>query len=160
MGVECDGATYHSSKSARERDRLRQEVLEGMQWHLHRIWSTDWFEDPQREAERLRKVILARLSELDVDQHYKEPIPEELGETVCIGDKVVVHYADEPDRHITIVLSNTMNDPSKGILHCEEPLGEAVLGSVRGAEIEIDIGNKIRTAIVEEIIKNPIITVH
>lgn len=64
LGVECDGATYHSSKSARDRDRLRQEVLERLGWHLHRIWSTDWFNDPQKEGERLRNVISARLEKL------------------------------------------------------------------------------------------------
>jgi very-short-patch-repair endonuclease len=64
LGVECDGASYHSAKSARDRDRLRQEVLEGLGWHLHRIWSTDWFNNPQREADKLRAVINTRLSEL------------------------------------------------------------------------------------------------
>ncbi|MDA8575489.1 DUF4011 domain-containing protein [Candidatus Marinamargulisbacteria bacterium] len=64
MGVECDGATYHSSVSARDRDRLRQEVLEGLGWNLYRIWSTDWFEDPIRETEKLRKAVEKRLSDL------------------------------------------------------------------------------------------------
>lgn len=64
LGVECDGASYHSSKSARDRDRLRQEVLEGLGWHLHRIWSTDWFENPRREGERLREVIKERVEAL------------------------------------------------------------------------------------------------
>ena len=64
MAVECDGATYHSSKSARDRDRLRQEVLEGLGWFFHRIWSTDWFNDPHKEAERLRESITARLHNL------------------------------------------------------------------------------------------------
>ncbi len=64
MAVECDGATYHSSKSARERDRLRQEVLEGLGWFFHRIWSTDWFNNPRKEAEILRKEILDRLADL------------------------------------------------------------------------------------------------
>jgi very-short-patch-repair endonuclease len=45
LAVECDGATYHSAKSARDRDRLRQGVLEGLGWKVHRIWSTDWFRD-------------------------------------------------------------------------------------------------------------------
>jgi very-short-patch-repair endonuclease len=53
LGIECDGAAYHSSRSARDRDRLRQSVLEAHGWILHRIWSTDWF---QRPAEQLRKV--------------------------------------------------------------------------------------------------------
>lgn len=64
MGVECDGASYHSSRSARDRDRLRQEVLEGLGWNLYRIWSTDWFEDPRRETEKLRRAIHERLSQL------------------------------------------------------------------------------------------------
>ena len=64
MGVECDGATYHSSVSARDRDRLRQEILEGLGWNLYRIWSTDWFEDPIRETKKLRKAIEERLLDL------------------------------------------------------------------------------------------------
>ncbi|MEH2363881.1 DUF4011 domain-containing protein [Nostoc sp.] len=43
LGIECDGASYHSSPTARDRDRLRQQVLERLGWKIHRIWSTDWF---------------------------------------------------------------------------------------------------------------------
>jgi very-short-patch-repair endonuclease len=43
LGIECDGASYHSAKSARDRDRLRQEILENLGWKIYRIWSTDWF---------------------------------------------------------------------------------------------------------------------
>lgn len=57
LGVECDGATYHSSKSARDRDRLRQDVLEGLNWKIHRVWSTDWYRDPEREFTRLVQNI-------------------------------------------------------------------------------------------------------
>ncbi len=56
LGIECDGATYHRARSARDRDRLRQEVLEGLGWIIHRIWSLDWFKDFEKE---LRRVILA-----------------------------------------------------------------------------------------------------
>lgn len=56
LGIECDGATYHSSRSARDRDRLRQQVLEDHGWIIHRIWSVDWF---QRPHEELKKVIAA-----------------------------------------------------------------------------------------------------
>ena len=59
-GIECDGASYHSSKSARDRDRLREEVLRGLGWELVRVWSTDWFENPGRQTDRL----VARLEEL------------------------------------------------------------------------------------------------
>jgi len=45
LGVECDGATYHGSRTARDRDLLRHQVLRSMGWRLHRLWSTDWFRD-------------------------------------------------------------------------------------------------------------------
>lgn len=57
LGVECDGASYHSSRSARDRDRIRQEILEGLGWDIYRIWSTDWFANPKDEFEKLRKYI-------------------------------------------------------------------------------------------------------
>ncbi|KXS53586.1 DUF3320 domain-containing protein [Marinobacter persicus] len=57
LAVECDGASYHSSASARERDRLRQGVLEGLGWRFHRIWSTEWFRNPSQEIKRLQQVI-------------------------------------------------------------------------------------------------------
>jgi very-short-patch-repair endonuclease len=57
LGIECDGAMYHSAKTARDRDRLRQDVLEGLGWHIHRIWSRDWIEDPQREVDKVLKAL-------------------------------------------------------------------------------------------------------
>ncbi len=57
LAVECDGATYHSALWARERDRLRQDVLENLGWQFHRIWSTDWFYRRRQEIERLRKAL-------------------------------------------------------------------------------------------------------
>jgi very-short-patch-repair endonuclease len=57
LAIECDGATYHSAKSARERDRLRQGVLEGLGWDVQRIWSTDWFRDPKGETLRVVRRI-------------------------------------------------------------------------------------------------------
>ena len=57
LAVECDGASYHSSATARDRDRLRQSVLEGLGWRFHRIWSTDWFRYPDKETERLKDAI-------------------------------------------------------------------------------------------------------
>ena len=78
MGVECDGAAYHSSKSARDRDRLRQEVLEGLGWNLYRIWSTDWFSDSVKEAQKLREVIEVRLKELLDLESAKEKVEQKL----------------------------------------------------------------------------------
>ncbi|MFK3976465.1 DUF4011 domain-containing anti-phage protein Hhe [Shewanella vesiculosa] len=57
MGIECDGATYHSAKSARDRDRLRQSVLEGLGWNIQRIWSTDWFKNPQAQLNPIIELL-------------------------------------------------------------------------------------------------------
>ena len=58
MAIECDGATYHSAKSARDRDRLREENLRKLGWsHIHRIWSTDWFRNRKREEEKLLEAL-------------------------------------------------------------------------------------------------------
>jgi very-short-patch-repair endonuclease len=57
LGIECDGAMYHSSRVARDRDRLRQQVLEGLGWKLHRIWGTDWYRDRVAAELRLRAAV-------------------------------------------------------------------------------------------------------
>lgn len=57
LAVECDGASYHSSATARDRDRLRQSVLEEMGWEFHRIWSTDWFRDSKSQTENIKIAI-------------------------------------------------------------------------------------------------------
>jgi very-short-patch-repair endonuclease len=58
LGIECDGATYHSARSTRERDRLREAILtQSHGWAIHRIWSTEWFHNRKREIERLRERI-------------------------------------------------------------------------------------------------------
>jgi very-short-patch-repair endonuclease len=57
LGIECDGAAYHSARSTRDRDRLRQFVLESPGWKIHRIWSTAWFRAPAAEIEAVRAAI-------------------------------------------------------------------------------------------------------
>lgn len=57
MAVECDGAPFHSSKSARDRDRLRQEQLERLGWRFHRIWSTDWYRAGKKEEKKLIEAV-------------------------------------------------------------------------------------------------------
>ena len=57
LGVECDGRTYHSSRTARDRDRLREQVLEDHGWNLVRIWSTDWWRHPERQIERVLEAF-------------------------------------------------------------------------------------------------------
>ena len=79
LGIECDGAAYHSSRSARDRDRLREEVLRARGWQIHRIWSTDWYQQPKSELRKVLKAIeLAQRGEL---QPESLPVPTAVSST-------------------------------------------------------------------------------
>jgi very-short-patch-repair endonuclease len=84
LGVECDGAMYHSSRIARDRDRLREEVLIKLGWNIYRIWSTEWFKNRKPTIENLSNTLKS-LVEKDkhvIHQEYEiaEPVfrPEAL----------------------------------------------------------------------------------
>ncbi len=57
VGIECDGASYHSSATARDRDKIREEVLRRLGWDLLRVWSTDFFHNPEGELDKLHTKI-------------------------------------------------------------------------------------------------------
>ncbi len=193
LGVECDGAAYHSSRSARDRDRLREQVLRDLGWELHRIWSTDWFTDSTKEGARLRKAIEDRLvflkaqevtaavSRLDQPtsttegnildhegppaEDPEEPVatsnsvpprteaPSSYDKSVEVGDTVRVVYLDGDRAPRDVTVSNTRNAPDLGIVHVSEPLGWALFGAEEGDEIEILVGNSVRMAKIEKVIK-------
>jgi len=65
LGIECDGPTYRDAATARDRDRTRRQVLEGLGWRIHRVWAPQWFRSPRRELERaLEAVRRARAGQL------------------------------------------------------------------------------------------------
>ncbi|MDX0567205.1 DUF3320 domain-containing protein [Sinorhizobium medicae] len=82
IGIECDGAEYHLSRSARDRDRLRQAVLEDHGWKIHRIWSADWFQRPKGELDRLVQAIeeakASALSNAEASQAAARAVPVEV----------------------------------------------------------------------------------
>ena len=110
LGIECDGAPYHSSRSARDRDRLRQAVLEDHGWIIHRIWSTDWF---QRPAEQLRKV-----------QQAMERAQEKAGEKVRLDAPPVTGPA-AGDNTETIERETAMEQDDTGLRDLAIPYSEA-----------------------------------
>jgi len=69
LGVECDGASYHSSATARDRDRIRQQILERLGWRIHRIWSPDWVTRNSYEVSRLRSAIDTALKDQRENSH-------------------------------------------------------------------------------------------
>ncbi|HEY2154095.1 MAG TPA: DUF3320 domain-containing protein [Isosphaeraceae bacterium] len=83
LGIECDGATYHASRSARDRDRLREAVLRDRGWTIHRIWSADWFHRP---AEQLRKVADAIERARAEVEPGESPLGEAAAEPVPVAE--------------------------------------------------------------------------
>ncbi|MGX7896041.1 DUF3320 domain-containing protein [Tsuneonella sp. HG222] len=80
LGIECDGTAYHDARSARDRDRLRQSVLESHGWTIHRIWSTDWFHRPSEQLELIIARIEAAKAEHDATEASRpaRAVPVEL----------------------------------------------------------------------------------
>lgn len=81
LAIECDGATYHSAKNARDRDWLRQSILENMGWRFHRIWSTEWFKNTEDEKRYLLEAVEAALA-------VPEEAAEEVVEAVDVAPEV------------------------------------------------------------------------
>jgi len=77
LAIECDGASYHSSANARDRDRLRQAVLEGLGWKFHRIWSTDWFRNSSQEVKRIKERIDKEMA-IPLDEYKPESMKKDL----------------------------------------------------------------------------------
>ena len=95
LGIECDGAAYHSARTARERDRLRQDVLENMGWKIYRIWSTDWIKDQVTEGERLINAVEEALKNYgtpDNDAYFEVSTSDsdiDMDDFVFVGEKVI-----------------------------------------------------------------------
>lgn len=72
--IECDGASYHSGVSVRDRDRIRQEILESLGWRnkIWRIWSTDWFRNPLAETERMLRFLKQLEASSEVERYVAE----------------------------------------------------------------------------------------
>jgi very-short-patch-repair endonuclease len=88
MGIECDGAAYHSAKSARDRDRLRQSVLEQLGWRIRRIWSVDWFRNAKLQLEPILLELAALRTEpaIEVDPEQAE-------------EQIIQQVAEEQSQH-------------------------------------------------------------
>jgi len=110
-GVECDGATYHRSATARDRDRLREMVLNGLGWKIRRIWSTDWWMDASSAVEKIH----ARLTvDLDVDRTARtsaEIEEEALDNEAPTAAETAAADADEPPKRAEVASSGAHEPP-------------------------------------------------
>lgn len=100
LGIECDGESYHSSASARDRDRLRQAVLEDHGWMIHRIWSADWFNRPQDELQKVLTAVDRAKVVLDerLEHNKSSPLRAVPVSIVTVDRGDVTHIGLEPVR--------------------------------------------------------------
>ena len=167
-GIECDGATYHSGFSVRDRDRIRQEILESLGWkgRIWRIWSTDWFYNPRHEIEKLLTFLeeRRRLSGEEEAPQYEEEqfkaetlveeptiqtgLDEETREAIGssgaedlfveVGDRVVFSFADKPEEKQTVLIVDSESNPERGIINEKTAVAQALLGLSLGEETEFE----------------------
>ena len=130
LAIECDGATYHSSKNARDRDRLRQEILERMGWKFYRIWSTDWFRNKSVEQLRLLEAAAEAVKNpTKTAEKSSAPAPVETFEEVAPKQHFEFPLYKAADFHAICRKHRDGNLKSivKEILEVEAPLSEELL---------------------------------
>ena len=161
--IECDGESYHSAESARDRDRIRQEVLESLGWkgRIWRIWSTDWFRDADAEFSRL-ETFLKQLREqwrpsfvkanhwlaYRADESTRSSIPVEKNESEVNTSTVARENADSKVKHSTS-LKQEAASVSASAAHQSEVIEKDVRDEpeivlVGEVDIEVGIGTIIR----------------
>ncbi len=160
LAIEADGASYHSSATARERDRLRQDHLERLGWRFHRIWSTDWFRN--RESEIARAVAAWESACALATQAQAKPPPAAMtwsppvaGDSKPLvpvptrqGMRPAIHFGqsieDYADGEITAIVTWVASD---GLLRTKAELLDDVITEMgykrRGSRIAERIGNAI-----------------
>jgi hypothetical protein len=144
LGIECGGEQYHSSRSARDRDRLRQLVLEANGWIIHRIWSADWYMRPEEELRKLESAITTARAEWrarddtgTVGHQHVSPSSEVIpGDdyqndvTAAVGNQGVAEVATCTPYHEAAFAVDRSREPH------EAPVGEMVGYLVKVVEAE------------------------
>lgn len=140
LAIEADGATYHSSATARDRDRLRQEHLERLGWTFHRIWSTDWFH--RRDAEIQRAVDAWRAAVQAADRGAEE-------------DRSPASAVRTPKPAVPSATSAAPRSASKPGFRPGRPIGEYSASTLRALAIWVQSDTLLRTTdeVVAEMMK-------
>ncbi|MGD9617665.1 MAG: DUF4011 domain-containing protein [Alphaproteobacteria bacterium] len=136
-GVECDGATYHRSATARDRDLLRERVLRGLGWRIHRVWSTDWWVDTETALASLTAALDADLEKDREEAEATAAAPEVSSDP---GFDIIIPEIDpnkpEPDAELEEPPSRKVEGGTL-IEHCERPppAESSELGAGHSADI-------------------------
>jgi len=161
LGIECDGANYHRARSARDRDRLRQTVLENLGWQIYRVWSTDWFRNPAAEQKRLLQAVEKALQQ--------SPEPVSLAKSLSSGTVEILRETAPPaiakkpeipayelvqlhikleDREIPDLPSSTLVSWVQQVVAVESPVHEQeVIRRIADAAEVPRIGPRLRVAL-------------
>ncbi|WP_149574435.1 DUF3320 domain-containing protein [Xanthobacter oligotrophicus] len=125
-GIECDGATYHRSATARDRDKVREEVLRGLGWDILRVWSTDWWINREEAIARLdlaltelmaRSRAEAPQQQLDSAAQTRWDLGTAVDPTAVAADETTEQPApDEPDPEETEELETVAEGPLRDML--------------------------------------------
>ncbi|MDR1110783.1 MAG: GreA/GreB family elongation factor [Deltaproteobacteria bacterium] len=179
MGLEGDGPSYGRGVSARDRDRLRPEVLAGLGWKLRRIWSSGWLTDQEGETERLREALEGALAEAKGAPQRLPSCPaatragpaaaglpgdagpgaaqrDEVGSRArqaAIGDKVRIAFLDGDRETREVLITRSEDDPGLGLVSASSALGQALIDQEEEDEVQILVGSTVRNLIVESITK-------
>ena len=133
-GVECDGAAYHSSATARDRDKVREQVLRGLGWNIVRVWSTDWWFDAKGCADRLHANLDALLQK-DRDRRAEEAAAAAVETRWDMGQEI------DPVESVPEVASEPAETPSPP----PETAAEQVAVTAAAAQPKPAVGGAIRT---------------
>jgi very-short-patch-repair endonuclease/transcription elongation GreA/GreB family factor len=169
--IECDGATYHTGCSVRDRDRIRQEILESLGWKnkIYRIWSTDWFYNPLESIGKLKSFLdsCQRNADADIDNpinendHYieidtepqnsndqsehiqEELIPVEVADDIFVevGDRVTYVASHLPNEKHTVTITDTPSNTKLNFVNEKTPLAIAILGLCVGEIGELEVSS-------------------
>lgn len=148
--IECDGATYHSGLSVRDRDRLRQEVLERLGWKgkIYRIWSTDWFKDPNRQLEKLLDFLkkleglsppLTVVAKVAPEMWEQTELIATSGLEIEVGDFVSYCFVDHENQEIGVQIVAGVSNPNDGLINQNTPQAKALLGLCVGDEEDVKL---------------------
>ncbi|MCL1904551.1 MAG: DUF4011 domain-containing protein [Methanomassiliicoccaceae archaeon] len=134
IGIECDGLNYNSARTARERDRIRQSVLEEMGWKLYRVWSTDWIKDPKTESEQLIATVEKAIAEYEgpkkkTAKQKEKPKPSEEKRVVPPSDPLIMNIdemagqtpevREEPEGYLAV--SDREDDSPRSAFYGKKP---------------------------------------
>jgi len=121
-GVECDGAAYHSAATARDRDKVREQVLRGLGWNILRVWSTDWWFGAAGATGRLHDALTRLLDEsrqkdAEIALVAEAPVVAEtpVAEDIILPQQELMAVAENPAPVSDIVLPVPMPETKQRV---------------------------------------------